>query len=63
MASQSQVRSARILSGFPVFPPNRHVGGCENAKNFFINLLKGKEAPTVLVFMDEIEKNVRWCRN
>lgn len=32
------------------------IGGCENAKTFFARLLKGNQPPSVVVFMDEIEK-------
>lgn len=32
------------------------VGGCDNVKGFFQRLIKGKRAPRVVVFIDEIEK-------
>lgn len=32
------------------------IGGCENVKGYFSRLLKGNDAPTVVVFIDEIEK-------
>lgn len=34
------------------------VGGCDNAKGFFGNLIKGKRSPRCVVFIDEIEKAV-----
>lgn len=34
------------------------IGGCDNAKQFFGNLIKGKRAPRCIVFVDEIEKAV-----
>jgi SpoVK/Ycf46/Vps4 family AAA+-type ATPase len=34
------------------------IGGCENAKEFFGSLIKGKRAPRCIVFVDEIEKAV-----
>lgn len=34
------------------------IGGCQNAKDYFSRLLKGQEAPTCIVFIDEIEKSV-----
>lgn len=34
----------------------KDVGGCENAKTFFKGLLNGPEPPSVVVFMDEMEK-------
>jgi hypothetical protein len=32
------------------------IGGCENIKGFLTAVLRGKEAPRVIVFVDEIEK-------
>lgn len=32
------------------------IGGCENVKSFVEKIVKGKEAPRAIVFMDEIEK-------
>ena len=32
------------------------IGGCENIKRFFTAVLLGREAPPVIVFVDEIEK-------
>jgi hypothetical protein len=32
------------------------IGGCGNAKNFCQRVIKGKRAPRVIVFLDEIEK-------
>ena len=34
------------------------IGGCENAKTFFGALLRGPAPPSVVVFMDEIEKMI-----
>lgn len=34
----------------------KDIGGCDNIKNFISNIIKGKDAPRAIVFMDEIEK-------
>jgi hypothetical protein len=34
------------------------IGGCENAKNFLRSILKGKQSPRCIVFIDEIEKGL-----
>ena len=33
-----------------------HIGGCDNIKQFLTAVLHGREAPRVIVFVDEIEK-------
>ena len=33
-----------------------HIGGCDNIKQFLAAVLHGREAPRVIVFVDEIEK-------
>src|SRR5207249_4404619 len=33
-----------------------HIGGCDNIKRFLTAVLHGREAPRVIVFVDEIEK-------
>src|SRR5205809_7030775 len=33
-----------------------HIGGCDNIKRFLTAVLQGREAPRVIVFVDEIEK-------
>lgn len=34
------------------------IGGCENAKNFLRSILKGRQSPRCIVFIDEIEKGL-----
>ena len=34
------------------------IGGCEQAKEFLLSVLRGKEAPNCIVFLDEFEKSM-----
>jgi len=48
-----QTRGLTIWRGGETF---EDIGGVQNAKNFFSKVIRGKEAPELVVFIDEIEK-------
>lgn len=49
----SETPGLKVYSGTEKF---EDIGGCDQVKRFFSNVIKGKEAPRVIVFMDEVEK-------